>query len=73
MSAIPIWAMIGAIDIFYHGMDDALRMDLDRDFFNRHIEKPVGLDHLETLVHEGGGVNGDLFSHLPVWDGGGHL
>ncbi len=47
-------------------MDDALRMNLDRDFFNRHIEEPMSLDHLETLVHEGGGVNGDLLSHLPV-------
>ena len=56
----------GAIDIFHHGMDDALRMDLDSDLFNGHIEKPVGLDHLQPLVHQGGGVDGDLLPHLPV-------
>ncbi len=56
----------GAIHVFHHGMDDALRVNLDSDLFNGHIEKPVGLDHFESFVHERGGVDGDLFPHLPV-------
>src|SRR5437660_1262333 len=31
----------------------------------RQAEQEVRLDHLERLVHETGGVNGDLLSHFP--------
>jgi len=36
------------------GMHDHLHL------LGRHVEEPAGLDDLETLVHQGGGVDGDL-------------
>ena len=54
------------IDIFYHGMHDTLWVNLDNDLLDRDVEKPVGLDDLESFVHEGGGINGDFLTHLPV-------
>src|SRR5208337_2625825 len=47
-------------------MDDALRMDEDNDLFNGDIEKPVGLYDLQSFVHQGGRIDGDLFSHRPA-------
>ena len=40
-------------------------MDHDLDLRHRKIQEPVSLDHLETLVHQCGGVDGDLRAHLP--------
>ena len=36
------------------------------DRFGRRIKEPSGLDHLQPLIHQRGGVNGDLSSHTPV-------
>ena len=36
------------------------------DRFGRRVEEPSGLDHLQPLIHQRGGVNGDLSSHTPV-------
>ena len=47
-------------------MDDALALDHDLDFFRGQAEQPDGLDELQTLVHQGSGVNGDLGAHVPV-------
>ncbi|CVN77104.1 Uncharacterised protein [Streptococcus pneumoniae] len=40
-------------------------MDHDVDPVQGHVEQQVGLDHLEGLVHEGGGVGGDDAAHVP--------
>jgi hypothetical protein len=45
----------------------------DVDLFRRGIEQPVRLDHLEALVHHGGGVDRDLAPHAPVRMGAGLL
>ena len=36
------------------------------DRFGRRVKEPSGLDHLQPLVHQRGGVNGDLSPHTPV-------
>ena len=36
------------------------------DRFGRRIEEPSSLDHLQPLIHQRSGVNGDLSSHTPV-------
>ena len=47
-------------------MHDALRMHQHLDLRRRSSEQPVGLDHLERLVHHGRGVDRDLATHHPV-------
>ena len=47
-------------------MHDALALDNDLNLFRRQAEQPHGLDQLQTLVHQGGRVNGDLCPHVPV-------
>src|SRR3990167_3570704 len=47
-------------------MDDALGVDEDLDVFDIDIKKPAGLDDLQAFVHQGGGVDGDIFAHVPV-------
>ena len=47
-------------------MDDALALHHDLDFFRRQAKEPYGLDEFQTLVHQGGGVDGDLRAHIPV-------
>ena len=34
--------------------------------FGRRVKEPSGLDHLQPLIHQRGGVNGDLSPHTPV-------
>src|SRR5258708_40357437 len=46
-------------------MDNALRMNDDIDFFGRQPEEPMRLDHFETLVHQGCGIDSDLVAHPP--------
>src|SRR3984957_7638262 len=40
-------------------------MDCDTDLFWRKAEESAGFDHLEALVHHGGGVDGDALAHDP--------
>ena len=47
-------------------MDDALALHHDLNFFRRQTEEPYGLDELQTLVHQGSRVDGDLCAHVPV-------
>jgi hypothetical protein len=49
----------------HHRVDDRLRVDGDLDPLVRHAEQEVGLDHLEPLVHQRGGVDRDLGAHRP--------
>ena len=55
----------GPVDELDHGVHHRLRMDDHVDGVVRHAEELVGLDDLETLVHQGGGVHGDLRAHRP--------
>ena len=55
-----------AIGELHHRVDDALRMHKYLDRFGRRVKEPSGLDHLQPLIHQRGGVNGDLSSHTPV-------
>ena len=41
-------------------------MDQHLESLDRHAEQPVRFDHLQPLVHHGGGVDRDLASHNPV-------
>ena len=47
-------------------MDDALRVHKYLDRFGRRVEEPSGLNHLQPLIHQRSGVNGDLSPHTPV-------
>ncbi len=46
-------------------MDGALGLHHHFDLFVGHGEQMVRLDHLQPLVHEGGGIDGDLAAHVP--------
>src|SRR4029077_9116140 len=35
--------------------------------FRLEAEKPAGLDHLKSLIHQRGRIDGDTRSHLPGW------
>src|SRR5207248_2232268 len=48
-----------------HGVDDRLRVNHDLDVVIVNAEQLVGLDDLETLVHESGRVDGVLRPHVP--------
>ena len=52
-------------------MDDALGVNHDFDVVVIQPEEVVGFDHLQPLVHQGGGIHGDLAAHAPVGMGGG--
>src|SRR3569833_4327550 len=52
-------------------MHDALRVDDDFDLLGRQAEQQTRLDELETLVHQGGGIDRDLPPHRPVGMGNG--
>ena len=53
---------VGELD---HRVDDRLRVHDHLDLVVRRAEQLVGLDHLEALVHQRAGVDGDLRTHLP--------
>ncbi len=44
---------------------DRLRMHEHVDLVRAHAEQPVRFDHLETLVHQRRGIDGDLPAHPP--------
>ena len=46
-------------------MDGALGLHHDADAVVGHVEQVVGLDDLEALVHERGGIDRDLRTHVP--------
>ena len=45
------------IYILDHGMDDALGMDHDLNFLRCCVKQPMGLNHLQPLVHHGCRIN----------------
>ena len=58
---------------FDHGMNLGLTLDEHLDAIDIHAEQMHSLDALKTLVHEGGGIDGDLRTHVPRWMGQGIL
>src|SRR5687768_3162010 len=46
-------------------MNDALRMDDDVHTIHFDAEEPARFDHLQTLVEERGGIDGDFLAHHP--------
>ena len=46
-------------------VDDRFGVDDDLDLLGRQAEQPAGLDHLQGLVHQRGGIDGDLRPHAP--------
>lgn len=54
-------------------MDNALGVDDNVNVVIVNTKQVVRLDHLQTLVHQGGGINGDLLAHAPVGVGDGLL
>ena len=65
MSGIDSWAIDRAVAELDHRVDDRLGVDDHVDGVIGDAEQLVGLDHLEALVHQGGGVDGDLRAHRP--------
>ncbi len=63
----------GAVHIFHQGVNHPLGMDQDLDPLRGDLEEPVGLDDLQSLIHHGGGIHGDLGPHLPYGMGQGLL
>ena len=63
----------GAVGELHHRVDDRLGVDHDLDPVVVHGEQLVGLDHLEALVHQRGGVDRDLRAHRPGGVGQGLL
>ena len=70
----------GSVGKLHHRVYDGFRMHDYAYVFRLHVEEPLGLDDLQTLVHHCGGVYGYLAAHLPVrmpecfaWTGGGYL
>ena len=47
-------------------MDDGLGVDQYPDPLVRHPEQVVRLDELQSFVHHGRRVNGDLAAHVPI-------
>ena len=56
----------GMIGKLHRGMDDALPLDNDLDLILRQAEEPRGLDQLKALVHQGGRIDGNFCTHIPV-------
>src|SRR5690606_24405662 len=46
-------------------VDDALGVDHGVYPLVGQVEEPMGLDDLQALVHQGGGVDGDFAPHAP--------
>ena len=47
-------------------MDNALALHHDLDLLGGQAEQPDRLDQLQALVHQGGRIDGDLGTHVPV-------
>ncbi len=50
-------------------MDDRLRMNRHGDLRRGDVKQPAGFDHLQSLIHHGGGIDRDFRAHLPRWMG----
>src|SRR5690606_6469582 len=55
----------GAVAELHQGVDDRAGVHDDLDAVEPDAEQLVGLDHLQALVHQGGGIDGDLGAHHP--------
>ena len=47
-------------------MDHALRVNYDLNIVRRHAEQAHCFDKLQSLVHQGGAVDGNLRTHIPA-------
>ena len=47
-------------------MDHALRVNYDLNIVRRHAEQAHRFDKLQSLVHQGGAVDGNLRTHIPA-------
>ena len=56
----------GVVLILNERVHDAFAVHNDVDVVRLHIEKPLGFDEFESLIHERGAVYGDLRAHVPV-------
>ena len=56
----------GVVAVLDGGVDDALALDDDLDLLRGQTEQPDGFDQFQTLIHQGGRVDGDLRTHVPV-------
>src|SRR5205823_14886191 len=63
--ALPILGQHGPVGELHQRMNDGLRVDHNRNFFHGNSKKEMGLDRLQSLVHEGGGIHRDFCAHLP--------
>ena len=62
-----------AVEIFDHGVDDALRMYHHLHLGGRQAKQQAGLCQLQTLVHQGGRIDGNFAAHHPIGMGAGLL
>ena len=62
----PSWATTATVGELHHRVDQLLRVDHDVDRVEGYAEQQVGLDHLEPLVDERGGVGRDDLAHREV-------
>ena len=53
--------------IFYHRMNNALRLYDNLDLIDRNVKKPFGFYHFKTFIHHCRRIDRNLLSHLPVW------
>ncbi len=58
ISGTPSCAMMELIAVLDGRVDDALALDDDLDLLRGQTEQPDGFDQFQTLVHQGGRVNG---------------
>ena len=56
----------GPIPELHQGMHNALAVDHRLHLRKRQPVKPHGFDDLQTLIHQGSGVDGDFCAHGPV-------
>src|SRR6185312_2860362 len=54
-----------AVDVFDQRVHGGLRMHRDLDRGGRQVEEAAGLDDLQTLVEQRGGIDGDAPAHDP--------
>src|SRR5581483_9370449 len=53
------------IDELNHRMDNALRLHHHLYLLIGYAKEPVGLNHLQALIHQGRRIDSDLWSHTP--------
>ena len=47
-------------------MDHTLGLNYHLDLIQVYSEKPFCLHNFQSLIYQGGGINGNLMSHSPV-------